>query len=390
MTTASPTSPTRKAHRRGRGEGGIRQRSDGRWEGAIDLGYVDGKRKRKFVYGRTRQDVASKMRREQQRVESGLAPTVRRVTVADQLGLWLASRRSMDLSPNTIESDEWAAAHILPTLGRVRLVDLTPQDVDDLLRAKAGADLSRSCVRRIRNALVAALRHAERHGLVVRNVAALSELPKCKPPVEREALDADQARAFLAASSSERLGALIACGLMLGLRPGELTGLLWEGIDLTSRRLTVDGSLKQEKGTLRRGPVKRSRAGVRTIDLPAVLVDLLIGHRARQAQERLAAGPLWQDHGLVFATEIGTPLDPANLRRTYRRVGVRAGIGPVVPYQGRHTAATLLLDAGLSIEEAADVLGDLPETVYRHYRHRVRPTIDAAVGPMQQLFGGTA
>lgn len=385
MATGNPT-PRR---RRGHGEGGIRQRADGRWEGTINLGYgPDGKRKRKFVYGRTRQDVAIQLRAQQQQLDAGLAPTARRLTVGDQLDRWLASRRHSDLSPNTVGNDEWCVGHIRPILARVRLVDLDAQDVENLLRSKADAGMSRSCVRRIRNALVAALRHAERRGLVVRNVAALTDLPKCKAPTERRALDADQARILLAASSTERLSALIACGLMLGLRPGELTGLLWAGIDLDAGQLSIDGSLKHENGKLRRGPVKRSRAGVRTIDLPATLVGQLRDHRKRQAEERLAVGPIWEDHGLVFCTEIGTPIDPANLRRTYRRVGQRAGLGSIVPYQGRHTAATLLLDAGLTIEQVADVLGDLPETVYRHYRHRVRPTIDAAAAPMERIFGG--
>ncbi len=174
---------------------------------------------------------------------------------------------------------------------------------------------------------------------------------------------------------------------MLALRPGELTGLLWSDVDLRTRRLTVSGSLKRELGELHRGPVKRSRAGQRTIDFPPSLATRLRAHRVRQAEERLAAGVSWVDQGYVFASEIGTPLDPANLRRTYRRIAKRAGLPPGVPYELRHTAASLLLDEGKSVEEVADVLGDNPETVYRHYRHRVRGSIDTAVAPMERLFG---
>ena len=124
--------------------------------------------------------------------------------------------------------------------------------------------------------------------------------------------------------------------------------------------------------------------------MPASLAPRLREHHAHQAEERLAAGTLWVDNDYVFSTELGTALDPANLRRTFRRIAQRAGIGDVVPYEMRHTAASLLLDQGCTVEEVADVLGDLPETIYRHYRHRVRASADAAAGPMERLFGARA
>lgn len=88
----------------------------------------------------------------------------------------------------------------------------------------------------------------------------------------------------------------------------------------------------------------------------------------------------------MFATEVGTPLDPYSLRRTWRRAARRAGLDLVVSYQGRHAAATLLLDAGLSIGLVADVLGDQPETIYRHH---TRETVEAAAAPMVRIFGRT-
>lgn len=377
--------------RRGHGEGGIRRRPDGRWEASIHVGYgPDGKRKRKFVYGRTRADVARRLRDEQQRIDAGAEPTDGRITVAQQLDRWLESRRHADLSPNTMANDDWAAGHIRAAIGHVRLAELTAEHVERALRAKADAGMALSSVRRMHNVLLHALQHAEKRGVVTRNVAAVADVPKCKAPTERKALTPDEARAFLDAAAGERLEALVACALMLGLRPGELTGLQWGDVDFAAGRLSVNRSLKEENGQLRLGSVKRSRAGVRTVTLPDNLGRRLREHRARQAQERLTAGPLWSDHGLVFTTETGTPLDPHNLRRTWRRIAQRAGLDAVVPYQGRHTAATLLLDAGLSIEQVADVLGDQPVTIYRHYRHRTRETVDAAAAPMERLFGDTA
>ncbi|MHB8670803.1 MAG: site-specific integrase [Acidimicrobiales bacterium] len=203
----------------------------------------------------------------------------------------------------------------------------------------------------------------------------------------RRTLTPVQARALLVAASEERLEALVVTGLMLGLGPGELTGLLWSDLDLEAGTLTVARSMKRERGSLRLGPVKRSRAGHRSIDLPIPVLDALRAHRTRQVSERLSAGPLWQDEGLVFCSEIGTALDPSNVRRTFDCVCRRAGLGHWTPYELRHSAASLLIDAGVPLEQVADLLGDDPRTLLRHYRHRVRPTVDAAKAPMEAMFG---
>jgi site-specific recombinase XerD len=89
----------------------------------------------------------------------------------------------------------------------------------------------------------------------------------------------------------------------------------------------------------------------------------------------------------VFCSEVGTPLDPSSVRKVFARVAARAGIEGAVPYSLRHTAASLLIDQGVGIEVVADLLGDDPRTLYRHYRHRVRPVVEAAAGPMQTLLG---
>jgi integrase len=251
------------------------------------------------------------------------------------------------------------------------------------------ADPSRNSVVRVRSVLADVLRHAERRGFVGRSAAALAVLPVCDAPVERRSLTAAEARRLLEAARGDRLEALVFCGLTLGLRPVELTGLLWSGVKLDDATLCVSGSMKRRAdGRLELGDVKRSTAGQRTIAMPPSLVAAMRAHWCRQAGERLTAGAAWSNQDLVFCTEIGTPLDPSNVRRTFRRVASRAGLDASFPYLLRHAAASLLIDAGKSVEEVADLFGDNPRTLYRHYRHRVRPVADAAAGPMEQLFGG--
>ena len=124
------------------------------------------------------------------------------------------------------------------------------------------------------------------------------------------------------------------------------------------------------------------------LDSPGPVVGALKGHRVRQIEERLAAGSAWQDSGLVFTTTIGTPINPSNLRRSFRRVTTAAGLGRWHPHELRHSAASLLSAAGVPLEVVADVLGhDGTRMTALVYRHAVSPTVGAAMAPMESLFG---
>lgn len=373
------------------------------WVGVIE-GERDpatGKRRRVKVKAKTKTEALRKIRDERKRIDSGdtrLEPTM---TVKQFLQSW-----TTDVLPNRVNRATVANyqslvnRHLIPGLGRHRLRDLTPEHVDRFLRAKANTGLARSSVGRLRSILTDALTHAERRQLVVRNAGRLSIMPAVESDGEtgQRALTTDERDRFIAtalafhppkdgedsaARRPHRLGALMAVMFHLGLRPGEGTGLLWDDYNPQQRTLRVSGSIKRVPKRdgggydLIRGPVKKSTAGQRTIRLSPTLTDIIEAHRARQAAERANAGALWVETGLMFPSEIGTPLDPSNLRRQFTAVAAAAGIdGPVTPYTARHTAASLLIDTGASLDQVADLLGDDLRTVVLHYRHRVHPVVE--------------
>jgi integrase len=117
------------------------------------------------------------------------------------------------------------------------------------------------------------------------------------------------------------------------------------------------------------------------------VVDALRAHKARQAAERLRTN-LWVDHDIVFASRRGTPTADTTLRRMNADICDKAGLGKWTPHEYRHTAGSLLLDAGVSREEVRRVLRHKNQRMLDEvYGHEVRPTVNAAVAPMERIFG---
>jgi integrase len=320
-------------------------------------------------------------------------------SVGDYLAWWLGVQKDKvgtndrDMSINTWLNYEWALKPILAVHSQRLLRDLEPEHVEMTLAKMAREGKARRSIVRTRTVLGQALDTAQRRSKIHRNVAQLAEMPRTAPPPEKRSLTPDQAEALLAAAKDDPAEAFLITGLMLGLRPGELLGLRWDNVDLDAGTLTVTGSLKREGSTLRLGDVKKGiRASRRMLNLPTPVIEALRSHRNRQRQERLLAGPEWQDHGLVFASAVGTPVAPSNMNRRLQVVTDRAGIGHwSMTELARHSAASLMSAAGVPLEVIADVLGHTSTRMLeQHYRHQVKPSIDAHVAVMEDLFGAKA
>ena len=199
--------------------------------------------------GRTKSDARRKLRQLQRRLEDGLPTGNGSMTLGDFLERWLTDvlpARSQVQAKSTVTNYRWAAGHAIRGLGRRRLGELTPENVEALLRHLADQGMARNSVMRLRSVPVMALNHAQRRDLVARNVAELSEMPtSARDPRSGRSLTPEQARQLLDVAAQDRLGGLVTVGLMLGLRPGELCGLRWEDVDLDARVLAVTKSRKR-------------------------------------------------------------------------------------------------------------------------------------------------
>jgi integrase len=158
---------------------------------------------------------------------------------------------------------------------------------------------------------------------------------------------------------------------MLGLRPGELLGLMWSDLNKSGDVLRVQRPVKIEGGKLVLGDVK-TEASNRPLRIPQPVRDALKLHKARQKDERKYAES-WTDLGLIFPTSTGNMMDRHNYRRTLRRIVKKAEIeGSWTSHELRHTAISLLCDRGVPQEQVADQVGHVDtRMIQRVYRHRL-------------------
>ncbi len=380
--------------RRGRGEGSIRQRKDGRWEVRVDIGRgLDGKRRRRSAFADTQAAAVRELKRLAGRQVTGQLVTTSTPTVATYLGEWFATN-SDAWRPSTRRGYRRAIdGFLVPAFGALRLEQLTPAIVQRWLLEQKTQHGARRRVVLAHATLRSALSDAQRLQLVTINAAALVKVPKVTSRAIAP-LDVDQARAFLAIAGRHRLGALFSVALACGLRLGEATGLKWEDVDLETGDVRVRQQLQRVNRALVLQSLKTARSR-RTLSLPQVCIDALRSHRTRQRAERLKAGADYQETGLVFTTyarrgggrKVGTALSPRNVLRTLHELLDAATLPRVRFHDLRHSAASLLIAEGVQLAEVSMLLGHSELRVTSDlYAHLAKQTAAKAAHHMDAVF----
>jgi integrase len=385
------------SRRRGVGEGSVRQRSPGHWEARVTVG-VDarGRQVRHSLYGKSRTDVVAKMNAALQGIALGVAPHSDRQTVGEFLHAWIEGETS--IRPTTWRRYRGLIDHqLIPLLGKVKLVQLTPQQVSVAMRRAAAGGLAPRTVNHARAVLRSALADAQRWGTIARNAAALAE-PLEVPAAKQAPVRPEEARAILETFRGTDLEAVVGTALYLGMRQGEILGLRWKDVDLERKVLRVTGALQRVPRVERQDPevmskivepkTKRSR---RTLRIPVPLVELLAVQRQRQREDRLRLGPAWSEPiaGLVFTRPTGYPMEPTGVTHRFEEGLRRVGL-PVRRFHDlRHAAATLMLASGTELKVVSSVLGHSTIGITADtYADVLQELHDDAADRLAQLLGG--
>ena len=373
--------------RRPQGEGSVYRLPDGRWRGVVDLGWHDGKRRRKYITRGTQAEVVRELRRLTAAAEAGRLPIARAPTLGQWLERYLNEVAASSVRPSTLRRyRQELRLYIAPALGKVPLDKLKPSQVSDFYRSQL-LHLSPGSVRRLHALLRRSLGVAVRWQLIPWNPVTAVDPPSLTS-LEVHPFDVKEAQLFLAAASGDRSQARWLIAISLGLRQGEVLGLAWRDVDLDQRVLAVRQTLQYRPGEgFHLVPPKTARSR-RIVPLPDAVVEALKLRREQQETDRLAAGAeFWEDWGLVFTTRFGTPLSPRNDYRDFQRLVGSAGLRHVRLHDLRHTAASLMLAQGVNPRVVMEILGHSQISVTMNtYSHVTSASSREAVARVEGLL----
>jgi integrase len=344
----------------------------------------NGQRQRKYIYGKTREQVHEKWLKLQQQARQG--PIATSVTkLGEFLVYWLEEVVKPNLAPATYVNYElFVRRHIAPRLGSHRLDRLSVRDIQTWINDVARtcqccaqgkdaarpekkrrccavgkcceAQLSPRTVNDIRACLRAALSQAVTEDLVAKNMATSIKLPSVRKR-KGKVWSSEEARQFLESARSDRdpLYAVYALILVLGLRKGEVLGLTWDDIDLDAAELSIGRQLQRVSRQLLHRETKTATSDA-TLPLPDICAAALRLRKVEEAHAREVAGSAWQGSTLIFTTKWGTPIEPRNFNRAWDVRCAKARVRKITVHDGRRTCATLLVDLDVHPREVMQIL----------------------------------
>ncbi|MDF2145084.1 tyrosine-type recombinase/integrase [Knoellia sp. p5-6-4] len=329
----------------------------------------EGRRQRKYVQAKTREETLEKWKGLQRAAERGpVAPKT--PTLAVFMADWLQTVVRPNLAPTTVKNYEmFTRLYVEPDLGRRRLDKLTVRDVQtwvNALRTRCqccaqGKDAARPAprccakgrccqqvakewtVRQAWTILRSALSAAQREELITRNVAGLVRMPV--PRTDKPTIwSVEQVRQFLESAHRDEDPLLAGYVLMLvlGLRRGELLGMAWDDIDFERGEARIAWQLQRVGGQLMRRRTKTTSSEA-VLPLPDICIGALRDRQELEGKWRADAAEAWQRSGLVLTTRYGMPVDPRNFHRMFKERAAKAGVPVIAVHSARRTCASLLV-----------------------------------------------
>jgi integrase len=345
----------------------------------------DGRRRRLKRKAATVQQVQVKLRRAVKDLDRGVRIS-RFYTVEHAVDDFLVGLAGLGRAESTLATYRTLVdVHLISQVGKTRLVDLTADHVEEWLHGRA-TRLAPATLRTVHQLLKRAIRRAQRHDKVSRNVAELVDTPLGRRPGRpSRSLTFEQACALLSAAihGGHRLGPYVVMGMVTGLRTEELRALRWEDVDLTASTVVV---VRADRG----GGDTKTPASRRGLHLPGLAVHSLKAAQARQFADKLAAGATYRDNGLVFCHSDGTPYTAGQVRAEFKKITAQAGLDHRwCPRELRHTFVSILSDADVPPDKLAVLAGHSSvHTTLTVYRHQIRPVINGGAERMDLLFTG--
>ncbi|WP_026486710.1 tyrosine-type recombinase/integrase [Caldanaerobius polysaccharolyticus] len=356
----------------------------------------NGKLIRKEFYGKSKKEAEAKRDEYLNGIKSGLNIDFQNATLGPLMKTWLFEvvRVSNRIKPSTFERYEGIYRNYIENsqIYGLRLSAIKSIQLQRYYNELYESGKTSSQIKNLNKLLKKFFFYAVEEGYILKNPCSSKSLvipgEVEQEETEIEIFKDDEIEAIKKALEGHRLKALILLALGTGLRQGELLGLKWDHVDLENKKIKVEQAIKtvtiidangNRKLETREQPLK-TKNSARTVPIPSSLIPVLKKHESNQKEEKLKAGPLYNDNGYVFATATGNPIDARNLLRAYERLLKKAG----VPYRKfhalRHTYATKLFQRGVPLKTVQMLLGhsDISVTANIYVHVMQEQKIDAA------------
>ncbi len=347
------------AKRRANGEGNIRKRKDGRWEGRYTAGRdpESGKVIYKNVLGKTQAEVKEKLARAIEDNKGLDIVKAGQYTVGQWMDVWYENYAKIKVRPSSHKTYKgYIENHIKPSIGKIPLSKLTTLEVQALYRKlltsgrverteskQQPKGLSAKTVRNINQVISSAMELAKSQKLISSNPTDGCALPKVEHQ-EMKTLTADQLAAFFREAKSSGVFEMYYMELATGLRRGELLGLKWEDINLETGTIQIKRQVARINGEVVEAPLK-TKNSYRTLSIGADAIEILREQRGKVFGE------------YVFPSPNGGPISPDSVLHMLHRVLERAGLPKIRFHDLRHTFSTLALQNGVDIKTVSGMLG---------------------------------
>ena len=343
------------AKRRPSGDGMVRKREDGRWEGRIVVGHKEnGDSIFRYIYADTQKELTAKLRQHIDIYQGVDLTEQSRMTLGEWMDQWLENITGT-IRPTTLTRYQGAIRiHINPHLGGKPITQVTGKDVQKLYDALAshgnqitGKGLASSTIRGIHSMLHEAMDAAKQAGLIPWNPTEEIPTPKFACKVKQILTD-EQLDIFMAIIQQDDIWHdFFYTELTTGLRLGEICGLMWSDFDARKGTLRVNRTLHKEKGGRVVVGAPKTCAGTRTIVLPSSTAELL---RLRKK----ASFSAWIFHNPL---QPEAPMNPATAYRQLKKILTETGLPDIRFHDLRHTFATHALANGVDAKTLSGILG---------------------------------
>lgn len=324
----------------------------------------------------------------------GLNPGEQDPILGQHLNNWLEVSVKPNVKQGTYEDRVWFVNHyLIPPLGKIRLKKLTSAHIQRALNDMLARGLARETVRTARRHVITALNVAIEWKLLPQGENAARRTKIARDDDDEDGatmrrLTAEQAQHLLDILKDHRLWAMYFLALTYGPRQGELVGLRWSDIDLKKREITIRSQVRRRKKEIRRTTPKTPKSR-RTLLIDDTTVTILSQQAKLVLEERThqQRKDQWEDHNLVFPSEVGTPLHASALHRQFKAALKAAELPDIRFHDLRHTAASLMLENGVPLPDVSEILGHAnPGITARLYLHGSNTGKRAAAETMTQLL----